>query len=92
MRDFVALSMGRCHQAGALGAVTAPWLVYLGQATGAAFVPYVIFGSLCIAAGVAMPSLPETMGVPAAASLQVEAMLMSAGTEDAVCHRMMPSL
>ncbi|CAL5219317.1 g1126 [Coccomyxa viridis] len=59
-----------CKLAGALGAVAAPWFVYLGQTIGAAFVPYVVFGSLCIMTGFAMPALPETMGIPAAANVQ----------------------
>ena len=33
--------------------------------------PFVIFGSLNIMAGVATPALPETLGVPAAATVQV---------------------
>ena len=51
--------------------MAAPWVVYLGQKTGASFVPFVIFGSLNIMAGVATPALPETLGVPAAATVQV---------------------
>ena len=52
----------------------APWFVYLGQATGVAFVPYVVFGGLCIAAGLATPALPETLSLPAAANVQVYVM------------------
>lgn len=59
-------------QAGALGAVAAPWFVYLGQQTGASFVPFVVFGSLSILAGLATPAMPETLGIPAAASMQVQ--------------------
>ena len=39
--------------------------------------PFVIFGSLNIMAGVAMPALPETLGVPAAATVQVSTNLHS---------------
>ncbi len=46
--------------------------------------PYVVFGSLCIAAGLATPALPETMSLPAAANVQVRLMLMISGMEDAV--------
>ncbi len=74
-----------CAQAGALGAVAAPWFVYLGQTTGAAFVPYVVFGSLCIMTGFAMPALPETMGAPAAANVQVRVHTISS-IQDAVRH------
>ena len=64
-------------QAGGVGAVAAPWIVYLGQKTGASFVPFVIFGSLNIVAGVATPALPETLGAPAAATVQVTTQLHS---------------
>jgi hypothetical protein len=59
-------------QAGALGAVAAPWFVYLGQQTGVSFVPFVVFGSLSILAGLATPAMPETLGAPAAATVQVQ--------------------
>lgn len=58
-------------QAGGLGAVAAPWFVFLGQTTGASFVPFIVFGSLSITAGIAMPALPETLGLPAAGNVQV---------------------
>ncbi len=78
--------MSTCDQAGALGAVAAPWFVYLGQTIGAAFVPYVVFGSLCIMTGFAMPALPETMGIPAAANVQVRVLTISS-MHDAVHHK-----
>ena len=52
--------------------MAAPWFVYLGQQTGASFVPFVVFGTLCILAGLATPAMPETLGVSAAASVQVQ--------------------
>ena len=58
--------------------MAAPWIVYLGQKTGAAFVPFVIFGSLNIMTGLSTPALPETLGVPAAATMQV---ITSDGTQ-----------
>ena len=84
----VSADLEAMRQAGALGAVAAPWFVYLGQATGAAFVPFVVFGSLCIMTGFAMPALPETMGAPAAANVQVS-MLTISSMHVAVLHRVL---
>lgn len=49
------------RQMGGVGSVAAPGFLLLGFAIGASFVPYIVFGSLSIFAGLAMPSLPETL-------------------------------
>lgn len=59
-----------CLQAGRLGAIGAPGFVLLGSATGAAFLPYIVFGSLILLAGISMPALPETLDAPQPESVQ----------------------
>ena len=56
---------------GSLGSVAAPGFLLLGFATGATVVPYLVFGSLVIAAGVAIPGLPETLDAPTPETVQV---------------------
>ena len=58
-------------QAGRLGAIGAPGFVFLGSATGAAFLPYIVFGSLILLAGISTPALPETLDAPQPESVQV---------------------
>ena len=67
--------LARCRaQMGGLGSVAAPGFLLLGFATGATFVPFLVFGSAVCVAGFAMPVLPETLDAPAPATVQARAL------------------
>ena len=54
-----------------MGGVGAPLFLLLGTETGASFVPYIVFGSLVLLAGLGTPALPETLDAPLPETISV---------------------
>jgi hypothetical protein len=73
-------------QMGGLGSVAAPGFLLLGFATGATFVPFLVFGSAVCVAGFAMPVLPETLDAPAPETVQARPMLRPLACPDYALH------
>ena len=59
-----------------MGSVAAPGFLLLGFATGATFVPYLVFGAAVCMAGFAMSGLPETLDAPAPETVQARSVCL----------------